>query len=71
MSSTNPEATAAGAAFLAGLAVGFFTDRNEIKRLSTTHKSFEPCMSEGERKKRLDGWRRALAACRKFSENEE
>ena len=47
-SSTNPEATAAGAAFLAGLAVGFFTDRNEIKRLSATHKSFEPCMSEGE-----------------------
>jgi glycerol kinase len=70
-SSANPEATAAGAAFLAGLAVGFFTDRNELKKLSATRKSFEPCIDESERKQRLGGWHRAVAACRKFSESEE
>jgi glycerol kinase len=70
-SSANPEATAAGAAFLAGLAVGFFTDRNELKKLSATRKSFEPCIDESERKQRLGGWHRAVAACRRFSESEE
>ena len=69
--SANPEATAAGAAFLAGLAVGFFADREELLRLSATRKRFEPCMSESERASCLDGWHRAVAACRKFSEGEE
>jgi len=70
-SSANPETTAAGAAFLAGLAVGFFADRKELKSLSATRKNFEPCMSESERRERLDGWHRAIAACRKFSESKE
>jgi len=70
-SSANPEATAAGAAFLAGLAVGFFSGREELKGLSATRNSFEPTMKENERISRLDGWHRALAACRKFSEVEE
>ncbi len=70
-SSANPEATAAGAAFLAGLAVGFFESRKELKRLAATRKSFEPCMQESERKERLCGWHKALVACRKFSESEE
>ena len=69
--SANPEATAAGAAFLAGLAVGFFADRSEIKALATASRRFEPTMDECERKARLSGWHRAVAACRKFSESEE
>ena len=69
--SANPEATAAGAAFLAGLAVGFFADRSEIKALATASRRFEPTMDERERKARLSGWHRAVAACRKFSESEE
>ena len=69
--SSNPEATALGAAFLAGLAVGFFADKEELKTLFSVGKIFEPFMQEEERKKRLNGWRRALAACRKFSEGEE
>ena len=69
--SANPEATAAGAAFLAGLAVGFFVDREELKGLVATRKSFEPCIEAAERDMRLDGWHRAVAACRKFSEGEE
>ena len=69
--SANPEATAAGAAFLAGLATGFFTDRAQLRRLSSARKRFEPSMEEGERRSRLSGWHRALAACRTFSEGEE
>ena len=68
--SSNPEATALGAAFLAGLAVGFFKDRNELKGLLTTRKSFSPSMEEKEREKCLNGWHRALVACRKFTESE-
>lgn len=68
--SSNPEATAQGAAFLAGLAVGFFANREELKGLVSVKKSFEPIMDEAERLSRLDGWRRAVCACRKFSEKE-
>jgi glycerol kinase len=69
--SSNPEATAQGAAFLAGLAVGFFSDRAELKSLVAVKKSFEPRMSAEERATRLDGWHRAVAACRMFSEKGE
>ena len=69
--SANPEATAAGAAFLAGLAVGFYADREELRWLSVGGKSFSPCMQENARKASLDGWHRALRACRVFGEGEE
>ena len=70
-SSSNPEATAQGAAFLAGLAVGFFADRNELKGLVSAKDRFEPSMQEDERMACLNGWHRAVAACRRFSEAEE
>lgn len=69
--SANPEATAAGAAYLAGLAVGFFRNREQLKQLSGVGKIFEPCMDENERRSRLAGWRRAVSACRRFGESEE
>lgn len=68
---SNPEATAAGAAYLAGLAVGFFKDREELSKLSGVGKAFAPEFSEENRKKALDGWRRAIKACRVFTETEE
>lgn len=55
------EATAAGAAFLAGLAVGFFADRDEIARLGTAGDTFEVEMGDDEREGLLRGWRAALA----------
>lgn len=66
--SSNHEATALGAAFLAGLAVGFFKNREEIKSLVFEGKKFEPQISDSEREARLDGWHRAVNACRMFSE---
>ena len=66
--SENPEATAQGAAFLAGLAVGFFESRQQLSSLSSVKKSYCPSMTQEERTRRIDGWHRAVQACRKFSE---
>ena len=67
---SNAEATAAGAAYLAGLAVGFFESRDEPKRLVGESKRFNPEMSAEDRSKALGGWKRAVKACRIFTENE-
>ena len=68
--SKNPEATAAGAAYLAGLAVGFFRDREEICSLISGGASFTPEIDEQAREKQLGGWRRAVKACRAFTEED-
>ena len=54
------EATAAGAAMLAGKAVGFYNDIYSSNALNTI---FKPQMTESERKKRLSGWQKAVKAC--------
>lgn len=68
--SSNAEATAAGAAYLAGLAVGFFADRAELKGKAGAGRMFKPEMDARERKERVDGWHRAVRACRAFTESE-
>ena len=67
----NPEATALGAAYLAGLAVGFFESRGAIKASLSSGKTYIPKIDAEARRKALDGWRRAVKACRAFSESEE
>ena len=69
--SENAEATAAGAAFLAGLAVGFFESRQDIKILLSEKDSFSPAIDESTRKAKFKGWQRAVRACRCFAESEE
>ncbi len=64
------EATAAGAAFLAGLAVGFFKDREELKQKISVGRVFEPQIESDERRSRINGWHRAVKACRAFSEGD-
>ena len=56
------ETTALGAAFLAGLAVGVWKDREEIRRSWKVGKRFEPRMKPAEREARLARWRRAVDA---------
>lgn len=68
--SSNPEATAAGAAFLAGLAVGFYKDKQELTALVNTGKSFVPSISEEKRAQKLNGWKRAVKSCKAFTESE-
>ena len=69
--SSNAEATATGAAFLAGLAVGFFKDRNELRALSGGTSEFSPAITQEKRAKMLNGWHRAVRACREFTNLEE
>ena len=54
------ESTAMGAAYLAGLAVGFWKDREEILQNVAMNQKFEPQITELERQKRIDGWKQAV-----------
>ncbi|MBC2850742.1 glycerol kinase GlpK [Cetobacterium sp. 8H] len=54
------ETTALGAAYLAGLSVGFWNDKSEIKKNWCLEKSFLPTMTEEERDKKHSKWKRAV-----------
>ena len=54
------ETTALGAAYLAGLAVGFFKDLNEIRDNWQSASTFESSMAPSDRDNLLAGWRRAV-----------
>lgn len=60
------ETTALGAAFLAGLAVGFWKDIEEIKAFSKDGQRFEVDMIESEREELYEGWKLAVAATQMF-----
>lgn len=64
------ETTALGAAYLAGLAVGFYKDKEEIKENWQLAKEFVPCMEEGYREKLLRGWDKAVR-CALYWQDEE
>ena len=54
------ETTALGAAYLAGLAVGFWKNQGEIARQWQVDKRFTPAMKPAVRKRVMEGWSRAL-----------
>ena len=54
------ETTALGAAYLAGLATGYYKNKEEIRENWRLGKSFEPSMDEEKRKELLKGWKRAV-----------
>lgn len=54
------ETTALGAAYLAGLAVGYWTDLEDIKRNWQLERRFEPQMEAVLREKKLSGWAEAI-----------
>ncbi len=56
------ETTAMGAAFLAGLAVGYWKDKDDVKQNWALGHSFRPQMPEGERQQLLSGWKKAVGA---------
>jgi glycerol kinase len=60
------ETTALGAAFLAGLAVGYWQDLDELKAEYQPGKIFKPQMGEEERHDLYQGWQEAVAATRNF-----
>jgi glycerol kinase len=56
----NPETTAMGAAYLAGLAVGFYKSTEEISSQWASDRTFEPKIGAEERQKLRAGWNKAL-----------
>lgn len=61
------ETTALGAAYLAGLATGFWKDMDEIGALASSQQIYHPLMKEKERDELYKGWTKAVAATRQFS----
>ena len=62
------ETTALGAAYLAGLAVGYWKDHEEINEQWQEDKRFDPEMERKEAEKLVSGWNRALKAAKSWSE---
>lgn len=54
------ETTAMGAAYLAGLAVGYWKDKNDVIANWNIDREFAPAMEEADRKNKLAGWEKAI-----------
>lgn len=61
------ETTALGAAFLAGLAVDFWADQDELRKLSKIGDEFNPQMTAEQADKIYAGWQQAIKAAQFFS----
>ena len=66
----NLETTALGAAFLAGLSVGYWKNLDEVKNLNSAGKLFVPTMTKEEREKLYKGWKRAVRATEFFAKED-
>ena len=64
------ETTALGAAYLAGLAVGYWKDREEIRANWQIGRVFETVMEDGKRQALLKGWKRAVKCALAWAEEE-
>ena len=62
------ESTALGAAYLAGLAVGFWKDFDEIRANAAVDRAFLPNIGEEERAQKLLGWHRAVERTLRWEE---
>jgi glycerol kinase len=62
--SADVEATARGAAALAGLAAGLWPAATEARALRSPPLAFDPAASSGYRDRRMAGWREAVARVR-------
>jgi glycerol kinase len=60
------ETTALGAAYLAGLAVGYWKNKEEISQQWKLNHKFESNMNENERDSLYNGWKKAVEAARMF-----
>ncbi len=54
------ETTAMGAAYLAGLAVGYWKDKEDVIKNWNVDREFEPAMEETERNAKIEGWKKAV-----------
>ena len=65
------ETTALGAAFLAGLAVGFWQDKAEIAAIWKVDRAFQPAMPQETREAKYQGWTRAVERARRWEDAED
>ena len=62
------ETTALGAAYLAGLAVGYWKDTEEVKENWELQRSFTPAMEQNEREELWKGWKKAVGRSLEWAE---
>lgn len=65
------ETTALGAAYLAGLAVGYYENKEEIRKNAYIDRVFESRMNEEHRRELLQGWKRAVRCACEWAREEE
>lgn len=65
------ETTALGAAYLAGLAVGYWRDKEEISANWSVGREFHPRMSQNRRRNLVTGWERAVARSKNWASPEQ
>lgn len=65
------ETTAMGAAYLAGLATGYWKSREEVKENWAIDQVFEPAIDEEERKQKIKGWNKAVRCSYHWAKEEE
>ena len=62
------ETTALGAAYLAGLAVGYWKDTGDVARNWALDREFTPAMADDERERLYRGWKKAVSRSLDFAE---
>lgn len=63
------ETTAMGAAYLAGLSVGYWNSTEDIRKNWAVDRSFEPKLTMEEREGRVRGWKKALACTKGWAKD--
>jgi glycerol kinase len=71
VASASSEATAVGAAYLAGLAAGVWPDIEALRKLGAQATTFTPRLAEAIRQRRLEQWRRAVRAVIAFYQGQQ
>ena len=61
------ETTAMGAAYLAGLAVGYWKNTEDIRKNWSVDRQFEPGISSEQRSSMIYGWKKAVACCKDWA----
>lgn len=65
------ETTAMGAAYLAGLAVGYWKDKEDVKKNWSIDRIFQPQIEKEKRQKMLSGWKKAVQYAHGWAKEEE
>ncbi len=65
------DVSALGAAYLAGLAVGYWRSKEEIREHWQCGRKFEPSIDEEQRQKLMSGWNRAVKCAKLYADEDE